>query len=201
MAFTVSFASSIISPGFESIMSDLNVSKTVSVLPFTTYVLGLAFGPLIAAPMSETLGRRSVYFSSPPICHVVFHGMWVQSEHSEPGYSPGMCLSVDVRFFAFTGPHLPQRFEHLLRFSSSTSGILCKSKSVTWRRENNGYLATRSSSLEHNVLQFDAIPRSSRRSNCWRLCRGAIRLALDTTGDDILHTILLHPCSGTDRNM
>jgi hypothetical protein len=53
-------------------------------------------------------------------CHVVFHEMWAQSQHSEPRYSPGMCLSVDVTFSVLATPHLPHRSEHLLTFSSSS---------------------------------------------------------------------------------
>jgi MFS family permease len=34
------------------------------VLPLTLYTLGIAFGPLFIAPLSETLGRRWVYIGT-----------------------------------------------------------------------------------------------------------------------------------------
>lgn len=39
-------------------------SKTTITLGMTTYMLGLAVGPLILAPMSELYGRRPVYLIS-----------------------------------------------------------------------------------------------------------------------------------------
>lgn len=56
--------SSIITPGLEDIQSDLGVSSEVSLLPYVLYVLGLACGPMVAAPCSETFGRRTVYLIS-----------------------------------------------------------------------------------------------------------------------------------------
>jgi MFS family permease len=37
------------------------VSQIVAILPLTVYVLGLGFGPMLSAPLSETYGRRAVY--------------------------------------------------------------------------------------------------------------------------------------------
>jgi MFS family permease len=39
---------------------------TAAILPITVYVLGLGFGPIISAPLSETFGRRAVYFITFP---------------------------------------------------------------------------------------------------------------------------------------
>ena len=46
---------------------DFHVTNTLSLLPFTLYVYGLAFGPMIAAPLSETFGRRFVYIIMTPL--------------------------------------------------------------------------------------------------------------------------------------
>ena len=42
-------------------MEQFHVSQTAALVGVTIYVLGLAFGPVIAAPVSETFGRLWVY--------------------------------------------------------------------------------------------------------------------------------------------
>jgi MFS family permease len=59
--------SSIYSPAFPTIQHDFHVGSTVALLPLSLYVLALGFGPLLAAPMSETYGRHVVYLVSTPI--------------------------------------------------------------------------------------------------------------------------------------
>ncbi|KAI9813299.1 MAG: hypothetical protein M1827_004241 [Pycnora praestabilis] len=66
-AFTVTFASSIYTPGYPYVMKQFHVSSTVSLLGLSLYLLGLAFGPMIAAPLSETHGRKFVYLTTMPI--------------------------------------------------------------------------------------------------------------------------------------
>jgi hypothetical protein len=53
IAFTCANASSIIVPGRASLMQDFQVSSEVALLPYIFFVLGLALGPMIAAPCSE----------------------------------------------------------------------------------------------------------------------------------------------------
>lgn len=49
-------------PGVPSIMADFETSnKNVATFVVSVYVLGFAFGPLLAAPMSETYGRAICY--------------------------------------------------------------------------------------------------------------------------------------------
>ena len=60
-------ASSIYTPAFDSIMNDFQVSSTVALLPLSLYVLALGFGPILAAPISETYGRHIVYLVSNPL--------------------------------------------------------------------------------------------------------------------------------------
>lgn len=43
------------------LMDEFKVSKTYATMGMTTYLLGLAVGSLIVAPMSELFGRRIVY--------------------------------------------------------------------------------------------------------------------------------------------
>lgn len=49
--------SSIYTPAFDAIQKQWGVSETVALLPLTTYVLALALGPIIAAPLSESTLR------------------------------------------------------------------------------------------------------------------------------------------------
>ncbi|RMZ81427.1 hypothetical protein DV738_g2319, partial [Chaetothyriales sp. CBS 135597] len=66
-AISSTFGSSIISPGTREIAQEFNVSTTAAILSLSLYVLGLALGPVISAPCSETFGRKSVYlFLFPP---------------------------------------------------------------------------------------------------------------------------------------
>ncbi|CAK7226006.1 hypothetical protein SCUCBS95973_006057 [Sporothrix curviconia] len=47
------------------LMAEFNISRTVALLPGTLYLIGLAFGPMFIAPLSEFIGRRWLYtFSS-----------------------------------------------------------------------------------------------------------------------------------------
>ncbi|KAK4503365.1 hypothetical protein PRZ48_004280 [Zasmidium cellare] len=67
IAFVCTVASSIYTPGREDLMRDFGVSEEVSLLPYVLYVLGLAFGPMLSAPCSETFGRRMVYMTGMPL--------------------------------------------------------------------------------------------------------------------------------------
>jgi MFS family permease len=55
------FSSSVTVPATSALMAEFNVSQTVAILSGTLYMLGLAFGPMIMAPLSEFIGRRWLY--------------------------------------------------------------------------------------------------------------------------------------------
>ncbi|KAK6513479.1 hypothetical protein TWF281_005103 [Arthrobotrys megalospora] len=64
----VFYSSSYVS-GAPGMMRDFGIeNKTIVVLGITTYLLGLAFSPLILAPLSEMYGRRTLYTT----CMAVF---------------------------------------------------------------------------------------------------------------------------------
>ncbi|KAK3709115.1 hypothetical protein LTR37_011094 [Vermiconidia calcicola] len=67
LAFAVTAGSSLITPGIPQIAEEFGVSRTASVCSLTVFVLGLACGPVIAAPISETYGRSIVYKISAPV--------------------------------------------------------------------------------------------------------------------------------------
>ncbi|KAK5133739.1 hypothetical protein LTR08_007389 [Meristemomyces frigidus] len=67
LAFAVTTGSSIITPATPEIAAHFQVSREASLLSLSLFVLGLGIGPTIAAPISETYGRGSVYKASAPI--------------------------------------------------------------------------------------------------------------------------------------
>jgi MFS family permease len=83
--------SSVYIPGYLEVARQFNVSSTVAILPFTTYVLGLSFGPVLGAPISETRGRRVVFLVCTPIYAVFVIGC---------GFSNNFASLVILRFLA-----------------------------------------------------------------------------------------------------
>ena len=55
------FGSGAYTPAIPEVSARFNVSTEAAIVPLTIYVLGLAFGPALSAPLSETFGRRAVY--------------------------------------------------------------------------------------------------------------------------------------------
>lgn len=72
-------------------MSSFHVSTTVALLPLSFYVIALGFGPVLAAPLSETYGRQFVYLSSLPLGALFTMGA---------GFSKNIETLVILRFFA-----------------------------------------------------------------------------------------------------
>ncbi|GIJ84888.1 hypothetical protein Asppvi_003739 [Aspergillus pseudoviridinutans] len=61
LAFVITFGTSVNEAALGILARKFEVSRTVSMLTLTLYTLGLAFGPLCIAPLSEIVGRRWVY--------------------------------------------------------------------------------------------------------------------------------------------
>ena len=66
MTLASTFGSSVYTPGVFGIEKEFHVSSTVALLGLSLFILGFAFGPMIAAPISERYGRRLVYWASLP---------------------------------------------------------------------------------------------------------------------------------------
>lgn len=64
LGFAVTCGSSLITASTPEIQQTFGVSRTAAILPLSLFVLGLALGPVIAAPISETWGRSVVYKAS-----------------------------------------------------------------------------------------------------------------------------------------
>jgi MFS family permease len=67
LCLSVTAGSSMITPGAFAIAHKFHVSHTAALLPLSLFVLGLAIGPVLAAPISETRGRAIVYKVSMPL--------------------------------------------------------------------------------------------------------------------------------------
>ncbi|KIW10725.1 hypothetical protein PV08_10024 [Exophiala spinifera] len=61
LAFQVTFGTSVTVPATQAIGAHFDVSRTASILVITVYTVGVAFGPLFFAPLSEIAGRRRLY--------------------------------------------------------------------------------------------------------------------------------------------
>ncbi|KAK1254144.1 hypothetical protein MKX08_008139 [Trichoderma sp. CBMAI-0020] len=90
-AFTVTYMSSAYAPGAKATGERFHVSETVSLLGISLFCLGLAFGPMIGAPLSETAGRLVVYRLGLPLATLFLIGAAV---------SKGIASVVICRFFA-----------------------------------------------------------------------------------------------------
>ncbi|CAL5871434.1 uncharacterized protein PFLUO_LOCUS5684 [Penicillium psychrofluorescens] len=59
--FVVAFCSSVITAKLEGPMESFHVSREVSFVAVTVFVVGFGVGPMVFAPLSEIFGRRPVY--------------------------------------------------------------------------------------------------------------------------------------------
>ncbi len=88
--FAVTFGSSVYTPGVKDVQKQFGISTTAAILGLSLYVLGLAFGPILAAPISETRGRRVVYIVSLPLAALFTLGA---------GFSQNFASLAICRFF------------------------------------------------------------------------------------------------------
>ncbi|KAK1515344.1 uncharacterized protein CCOS01_13537 [Colletotrichum costaricense] len=91
LAFASAFGGSVISPATETLLQEYNCNYEVGILPLAIYMLGLAFGPLVGAPLSETYGRRAVFVLTTP-----FFLIFMVSS----GFAQSMAVLIICRFFA-----------------------------------------------------------------------------------------------------
>ncbi|ODQ65525.1 polyamine transport protein [Nadsonia fulvescens var. elongata DSM 6958] len=67
ICLVVSFGSSLYVTGVPYIVAKFHVSQTLAFSGLTFYLLGLAAGPMVAAPISELMGRKVIYITTLPI--------------------------------------------------------------------------------------------------------------------------------------
>lgn len=86
----VSLGSSLYVAGVPDLMLKFGVSQELCLSGLTFYLIGLAVGPAIAAPLSEVIGRRWIYFFSLPISMLLTMGV---------GLSKNIHSILILRFF------------------------------------------------------------------------------------------------------
>ncbi|KAF2096822.1 MFS general substrate transporter [Rhizodiscina lignyota] len=91
IGFVSTFAASIYASGHEDVAAEFHISSTLALLPLSFYNLGMAFGPMIASPMSETFGRKAVYLTTTPLFALFILGS---------GFSQNLASLIICRFFA-----------------------------------------------------------------------------------------------------
>jgi MFS transporter, DHA1 family, multidrug resistance protein len=91
IGFTTTMGASVFAPGASHVAAEFGVSSTVSLLALSAYSLGLAFGPMVSSPLSETFGRKSVYLLTLPLFDIFVLGS---------GFSGSFGGLVVCRFFA-----------------------------------------------------------------------------------------------------
>lgn len=91
LAFVTALGAAIIGPGIPGIVAEFAVSEEVAILPLSLYTLGLAVGPLVAAPCCETFGRKVVFLASSPLFALFTLGA---------GLAPSIAALVVCRFWA-----------------------------------------------------------------------------------------------------
>ncbi|KAJ6024722.1 major facilitator superfamily domain-containing protein [Penicillium herquei] len=74
LAFASAFAGSIYAPASDEIKRVFNCSYEASILPLALYNIGMAFGPLAGAPLSEAYGRKAVFLITTPISMTLIVG-------------------------------------------------------------------------------------------------------------------------------
>ncbi|KAG9204400.1 hypothetical protein G6514_000856, partial [Epicoccum nigrum] len=89
--FAVTFGTSVYTPALADTMAEFNVSRTAALVGITVYTMGLAFGPVFSAPMSEKYGRKIVYLLSSPVFILFTLGA---------GFSKSFASLIVCRFFA-----------------------------------------------------------------------------------------------------
>lgn len=91
MCFAITFASSIYTSGIDDIQERFDVGPTTALLGLSLFVWGLAFGPIISAPLSESYGRKVVYLTTLPIFALFTFGT---------GFAQNFATVAICRFFA-----------------------------------------------------------------------------------------------------
>lgn len=99
MCLVCSLGSSMYTASIPELMVNFGASQELCLSGLTFYLIGLAIGPSIAAPLSETYGRKPLYVISWPIAMLFTMGV---------GLSPNIRTLLVLRFFCgfFSSPAL-----------------------------------------------------------------------------------------------
>ncbi|KAI9690933.1 MAG: hypothetical protein M1822_008553 [Bathelium mastoideum] len=118
--FSVSIGTSIYSPGVFDVEAKFGVSESVALLGLSLFALGLALGPVIGAPISETRGRKAVYLTTLPVFLLFTMGA---------GLAKNIEIFIICRFLSST-------------FGSPALAVGAGTVADIWDMEHGGGLAT-----------------------------------------------------------
>lgn len=112
LAFVATFAGALYAPAQEAVMDAFHCTSEVAMLPLSLYNLGLAFGPLVGAPLSETYGRKAVYLVTTPVFAAFMLGA---------GFARNITTLCVCRFFAamFASPNINNASATILDFTAA----------------------------------------------------------------------------------
>lgn len=91
LCLVITLGSSIYVDAIPEMMVKWGISQTLGLAGLTFYLIGLAFGPAVAAPLSELFGRKIVYCINLPVCMLFVMGV---------GLSKHIREVLILRFFA-----------------------------------------------------------------------------------------------------
>lgn len=91
LALVSTLGAAIYSAGIYGVTQDFGVSEELAILPLSLYSVGLAIGPMVGAPLCETLGRKVVFLTATPIFALFTLGA---------GFSNSIVPLTICRFFA-----------------------------------------------------------------------------------------------------
>ena len=106
--------STIMAPASAEIATDLRMNNVESQMALSTYVLAIAFAPLLLSPLSEIYGRSPVFHS----CNV-----WFLIWNTVCGFARSKRLLIAARFLTGLGASLVYAVSLLVVFVSEP-GIL-----------------------------------------------------------------------------
>lgn len=160
-------------------MERFNVSVTAAYLPLSLFTIGLAFGPIMGAPISEALGRKAVYVTTYPPALLFTMGA---------GLAQNFGTLLVCRFLAGT-------------FASPALAVGAGSNSDLWKpldRAVSGIVFLLAP-FAGPALGKDAVSHWARRNtdkmcrtNCWRVLRTEVGLEMDTVDDHLDWRLCLH---------
>ena len=90
-AFVATVSGAMYAPAQDQVAASFSCSAELAVLPLSLYNLGLAFGPMVGAPLSETYGRKAVFLVTGPIFAAFTLGA---------GFTNSLAALTACRFFA-----------------------------------------------------------------------------------------------------
>ncbi|ANZ77690.1 BA75_04470T0 [Komagataella pastoris] len=91
LCLVVSLGSSLYVCGVPDLMLEMGISQELGFAGLSLYLLGLSVGPIIAAPLSELIGRRPIYIVTLPLSMLFTMGV---------GLSPNIWTILVLRFFS-----------------------------------------------------------------------------------------------------